>query len=88
MGSALAGASHTTVTGNVVTGNRRTGATPFAGGIVVASTAAFGGSDPVDDLIAANIAYDNEPDLFYDGSGSAVVFLHNACATSIPDGLC
>jgi parallel beta-helix repeat protein len=88
MGIALAGAGHTTVTGNVVTGNRPTGPSPFAGGIVVASTAAFGGSDPVDDLITANVAHDNEPDLFYDGSGTGVVFLHNACETSIPNGLC
>jgi parallel beta-helix repeat protein len=88
MGIALAGAGHTTVTGNVVTGNRATGASLFAGGIVVASTAAFGGSDPVDDLITANVARNNDPDLLYDGSGSGVVFLHNACETSSPDGLC
>ena len=88
MGIALAGAGHTTVTGNVVTGNHPTGPSPFSGGIVVVSTAAFGGSDPVDDLIMANVAHDNDPDLFYEGSGSDVVFLHNACQTSIPDGLC
>jgi parallel beta-helix repeat protein len=88
MGIALAGASHTVVTGNVVTGNRATGPGPFAGGIVVASTAAFGGSDPRVDVIKANVAHGNDPDLFYDGSGSGVVFLHNACQTSIPGGLC
>jgi parallel beta-helix repeat protein len=88
MGIALAGAGHTSVTGNVVTGNRATGPTPFAGGIVVASTAAFGGSDPTDDVISGNVARDNAPDLFYDGSGSGIEFLHNACETSIPDGLC
>lgn len=88
MGIALAGASHTTVTGNVVTGNRPSGPTFFSGGIVVASTTALGGSDPADDLIAGNVARDNDPDLFYDGSGSGVVFLHNSCDTSVPDGLC
>ena len=88
MGIALAGAGHASVTGNVVTGNRPTGPTPFAGGIVVASTAFIGGSDPVDDLVKANVAHDNDPDLFYDGSGSDVVFLHNSCGTSIPEGLC
>jgi parallel beta-helix repeat protein len=88
MGIALAGAGHTTVTGNVVTGNRPTGPSPFVGGIVVASTAAFGGSDPVDDVIKANVAHDNDPDLHYDRSGSGVVFLHNSCETSLPDGLC
>jgi parallel beta-helix repeat protein len=88
MGIALAGADHTTVTGNVVTGNHPTGPTPFAGGIVVASTAAFGGSNPVDDLITGNVAHDNAPDLFYDGSGSGISFVHNSCDTSVPDGLC
>lgn len=88
MGIALAGAGHTAITGNVVTGNRATGPTPFAGGIVVASTAAFGGRDPMDDLVNANVASDNDPDLFYDGTGSDVVFGHNQCTTSIPDGLC
>jgi hypothetical protein len=88
MGIALAGASHTVLLGNVVTGNRATGPSPFAGGIVIASTAAFGGSDPRADLIKANVAHDNDPDLFYDGSGSGVVFLHNACQTSVPSGLC
>jgi parallel beta-helix repeat protein len=88
MGIALAGAGHTTVTGNVVTGNRPTGPTPFAGGIVVASTAAFGGNDPVGDVISGNVAHDNAPDLFYDGSGTGIEFLHNACQTSMPDGLC
>jgi parallel beta-helix repeat protein len=88
MGIALAGAGHTTVTGNVVTGNHATGPTPFAGGIVVASTAAFGGRDPRDDVVKANVAHDNEPDLFYDGTGFGIEFLHNSCETSVPDGLC
>jgi parallel beta-helix repeat protein len=88
MGIALAGAAHTTVSGNVATGNRATGPTPFAGGIVVASTAAFGGRDPRADVIKANVARDNELDLFYDGSGSGIEFLHNSCVTSIPEGLC
>jgi parallel beta-helix repeat protein len=88
MGIALAGAGYTTVSGNVVTGNHATGPTPFAGGIVVASTAAFGGRDPRADVISANVAHDNDPDLFYDGSGFGIQFLHNSCATSVPDGLC
>jgi len=88
MGIALAGAGHTTVSGNVVTENHATGPTPFAGGIVVASTAAFGGRDPLDDVVKANVAHDNDPDLFYDGSGFGIEFLHNSCETSVPNGLC
>jgi parallel beta-helix repeat protein len=88
MGIALAGAGHTTVSGNVVTGNQATGPTPFAGGIVVASTAAFGGVDPRGDVVKGNVAHDNDPDLYYDGSGFGNEFLHNSCVTSIPEGLC
>jgi hypothetical protein len=56
---------------NVVTGNHPTGDTLFAGGIVVASTAAFGGADPTENLVLDNHALGNDPaDLVYDGSGS------------------
>jgi hypothetical protein len=40
----VAGASHSTVLGNVVTGNRPTGPSFAAGGISVASTASLTGS--------------------------------------------
>ncbi len=59
-----------------------------SGGIAVASTAPLGGNDPVGNLIKGNRLRDNQPDLFYDGSGSGNVFVHNSCETSIPDGLC
>jgi len=88
LGIALAGASHSTVLGNAVTGNRPTGPSFASGGIAVASTASLGGNDPVGNLVTGNRLRDNQPDLFYDGSGSGNVFVHNSCETSIPDGLC
>jgi parallel beta-helix repeat protein len=88
IGIALAGASHSTVLGNVVTGNRPTGPTLAAGGIAVFSTAGLGGVDPFADLVTGNELRGNDPDLSYDGSGTANTFLHNTCQTSNPAGLC
>jgi parallel beta-helix repeat protein len=88
IGIALAGASHSTVLGNVVTGNRPTGPTLAAGGIAVFSTAALGGADPIGNLVQGNELRDNDPDLSYDGSGTGNTFVHNSCHTSSPDGLC
>jgi parallel beta-helix repeat protein len=88
IGIALAGASHSTVSGNVVTGNRPTGPTLAAGGIAVFSTAGLGGADPVADVVKGNELRSNDPDLSYDGSGTGNTFLHNTCHTSTPGGLC
>jgi parallel beta-helix repeat protein len=91
LGILLHGANQSTVLGNVVTGNRPTGPSFISGGIAVASSASpsrGGGNDPVGNLVEDNRLGDNQPDLFYDGSGSDNVFVHNSCETSIPDGLC
>jgi parallel beta-helix repeat protein len=88
IGIALAGAAHSTLLGNLATGNRPTGPTLAAGGIAVFSTAMIGGADPAGNLITANQLVDNDPDLFYDGTGTANTFLHNSCHTSSPTGLC
>jgi len=88
MGIGLAGAHDTNVLRNSVTGNRPTGPSFATGGIAVFSTVPLGGSDPVGNLIEGNRLRDNEPDLFYDGSGSDNLFPNNRCETSVPAGLC
>jgi parallel beta-helix repeat protein len=88
VGILLQGASQSTVLDNVVTGNRPTGPSFVSGGIAVTGTASRGGNDPVSNLVKGNRLGDNQPDLFYDGSGSGNVFVDNSCETSIPDGLC
>jgi Right handed beta helix region len=88
IGIALAGARDITVRGNVVTGNRPSGDSIATGGVVVFSLAPIGGPDPTGNLVQANQLRDNDPDLFYDGSGSDKRFVANSCETSIPDGLC
>jgi parallel beta helix pectate lyase-like protein len=88
-GVALAGTDRVVARDNLVTGNHPTGDTLFAGGLVVASTAAFGGADPIDNLVRDNRAHDNDPaELVYDGSGAGNRFVDNDCATSIRDRLC
>jgi hypothetical protein len=44
----------------------------------------LGGNAPVETLTKGNRLRVNKPDLFYDGSGSGNVFVHNSCETSIP----
>lgn len=88
IGIGVIGASHVTVQGNVVTGNHPTGPTLASGGVAVVGIAALGGGDPVGNLIRGNVLYNNDPDLFYDGSGSGNTFVHNVCDTSTPGGLC
>jgi hypothetical protein len=72
---------------NGVTGNQPDRRHVFAGGIVVASTTAFGGADPIDNFVRENRAHADDP-ADYDGSGSGNRFILNHCRTSIPDGLC
>jgi parallel beta-helix repeat protein len=88
IGVALAGAQGVTVRGNVVTGNRAGGPSIVSGGVVVFSTAGFGGLDPSGNLVQGNVLRDNDPDLFNDGTGTDNRFIGNACQTSAPTGLC
>jgi hypothetical protein len=89
LGMALLGTDGVIVRGNVVTGNRPAGDTPLPGGILVASSTAFGGTDPVANLVRANRIHGNAPaDVIYDGSGSGNRFAGNDCGTSIPSGIC
>jgi nitrous oxidase accessory protein NosD len=88
IGIALAGARDITVRGNVVTGNRPSGPSIATGGVVVFGLAAIGGPDPTGNLVQGNQLRDNDPDLFYDGSGSGNRWFANSCQTSVPDGLC
>ena len=79
------GAFGTRVSHNRVFGNRPSGNSSVSGGIAV--TKIPGGTDPQNDVVRHNKAFDNEPDLFWDGTGS-VLFKRNKCGTSVPDGLC
>lgn len=86
LGIALLGAFDTRVSHNKVRGNEPSGASFLSGGIAV--TEGVGGTDPQNDVVGHNKAFDNLPnDLFWDGAGT-VLFKKNKCGTSDPDGLC
>jgi hypothetical protein len=89
IGIAALGTSATAIQGNVVEGNRPAADVPFAGGIVLGSSASYGGVDPSDTAVRGNTARGNAPaDLLSDGSGERNVVAGNRCGASVPDGLC
>ena len=86
VGIALAGAHDSRVAGNVISNNVPTGPTVFSGGVAVVTD--FLGTAPEDNTVVSNVLHGNDPDLFWDGTGSGNLFRHNLCATSDPAGLC
>ena len=88
VGIALVGAHDSRVVHNQITRNLRTGPrTAFPNGGVVVVTD-FMGTEPKDNRVVGNAVRHNDPDLFWDGSGSGNVFRRNTCKTSDPAGLC
>jgi nitrous oxidase accessory protein NosD len=81
VGVALVSSTSTTVVANWIVGNRATGASAFAGGVVLAEETS--GS-----RVKHNVALRNDPDLSWDQTGTGNVLRHNLCATSVPGGLC
>jgi len=88
-GIVLLGATHNAIRNNLAKGNRAAGAAVAPGGIVVASSVAFGGSNSAHNVIAHNRAIKNKPaDIVWDGKGKGNRFDHNRCHLSQPGGLC
>jgi lipopolysaccharide export system protein LptA len=89
-GIILAGSSHATVTGNVVTGN--SGPDPLSGGVVVVSSRKYDAAETEDEgaiSLSGNVVQNNGPaDVVWDGSGTGVSLSGNVCGTSSPAGLC
>lgn len=88
IGVALANASDNALFGNVIRDNTPSGDVPFSGGVVVVDAGTPGANPPSDNVVKGNLVLDNDPDLFWDGSGTGNVFERNVCRTSVPDGLC
>ena len=89
-GIVLFGARGNLVRFNTVVGNRPADPSAIApGGIVLASSAPFGGSAAANNRIRQNSAFRNEPaDIVWDGDGGGNRFFRNRCDTSQPGGLC
>lgn len=92
IGVALVGARGVTVRRNQITGNRPSGETAFSGGVVAVTLPAEPGappaSSPTDNTVQRNAILGNDPDIFWDETGTGNVFTRNLCETSAPDGLC
>jgi hypothetical protein len=85
-GVLLVETSSHTIVANVITGNVPAGDTDFSGGVVV--TGVPDGIPSTDNVVKGNVILGNDPDIFWDASGTGNVFGHNRCLTSIPAGLC
>jgi parallel beta-helix repeat protein len=88
IGVAIANASDNVLRGNVIRDNRPSGDVPFSGGVVVVDAHAPGALPPSRNVVQGNAILGNEPDIFWDGSGTGNVLQPNVCQTSVPDGLC
>ena len=86
VGVALLGATGVTVAGNIITGNVPSAESDLSGGVVV--TTGLGGTPPTNNHVHGNRIVHNQPDLFWDGSGTGNAFQGNRCQTSSPPGLC
>jgi hypothetical protein len=82
---AVVAASSNTIVANLITGNVPAGDTEFSGGVVVTG---LPGLLSIDNVVKGNVILRNDPDIFWDQSGTGNVFRDNLCRTSIPPGLC
>jgi nitrous oxidase accessory protein NosD len=85
-GVVLFGATGVTLRHNLIVGNVPSGESAVSGGVAVISGDA--GTPPTNNVITRNVIRRNEPDIFWDESGSGNVFSPNVCRTSVPARLC
>jgi parallel beta-helix repeat protein len=89
IGIALLGASGMEVKANHLSGNVPSGPTPVSGGVVVSTDPFFGETiKPTNNSVVGNHFGRNEPDIFWDESGSGNRFVGNLCNSSVPSSLC
>jgi parallel beta-helix repeat protein len=86
IGIALVGANDSYLNQNEIKDNRPGGDTDFSGGLVVIS--GEGGTPPTNNVATGNFLAQNDPDIFWDGTGTGNVLQPNACFSSVPAGLC
>jgi hypothetical protein len=87
VGVALLGAHDVKLLTNVITRNVPSGNSEFAGGVVVGNQGP-GSTRPKNNTVKNNTLHNNQPDIFWDRSGTGNSFVGNSCDTSNPSGLC
>ena len=85
-GVAVVGAAGNHIVANLITGNAPAGDTAVSGGVAVVTSPA--GTPPTDNFVAHNTILHNNPDLFWDQTGTGNVFRHNRCRITTPVELC
>jgi nitrous oxidase accessory protein NosD len=86
VGIGLVGAHDVLIRSNWITGNTPSAATQFQGGVLIVS--GMGGTAPMNNTVRHNVIRNNDPDVFWDGTGTGNVVTHNLCHTSTPSSLC
>jgi nitrous oxidase accessory protein NosD len=89
IGVGLLGAYDTEVEENVIERNVAAGPSGLpTGGLIMIDTSSFGGTAPTNNEVEDNWFMDNDPDIFWDGSGTGNEIEDNGCTSSVPPGLC
>jgi parallel beta-helix repeat protein len=91
VGIGLLGSTGVEISGNHIFGNDvpEDVETAYEGGVVVAtSPPGTRETPPTSNSVFGNVLRDNDPDLFWDETGSGNTFADNECVTSDPEGLC
>ena len=86
IGIALVGVLGTKVIDNEVSGNKAGGPSLASGGVVIHSGGP-GASPASNNLVKGNKLEGNQPDIFWDQTGTGNTVVHNDCDTAIPSNL-
>jgi hypothetical protein len=86
VGIGLLGANDVEIHGNHILGNVPSDPAALSGGVV--AVRGIEGTPPTDNTVIGNTILRNEPDIFWDESGSGNRFAPNNCETSVPKGSC
>jgi len=89
IGVGVLGTHDTNVEDNLIEHNVAAGPSGIpTGGLIVLDTTGFGGTTPMNNSVEHNRFNANDPDVFWDGTGSGNDIADNVCMTSVPPGLC
>jgi nitrous oxidase accessory protein NosD len=86
VGIGLLGARDVEIHGNHILDNVPSDPQALSGGVLVVR--GIEGTPPTNNTVIGNMILRNEPDIFWDESGSGNRFVPNNCETSVPEGFC